>query len=131
MSPMEKKTLEYYQALPYSHRAEGVHEDGASPYWIAWIDELPGCKTDGSTYAEAMANLDAAFDDYIEAMLEFDSHIPTPKEIHGTPRVSEVAADEIVQILVIEGDSTAEASLQQWVQDAEGTTTRMVAATHR
>ena len=71
---MKKRTLEYYKALPYSRRSEGFYSE-SPPYWTAWIEELPGCKTDGETQAEALFNLDAAFDDYIEAMLEFGSDI--------------------------------------------------------
>ncbi len=78
-----KRTLKNYRALPYSRRAEGIHEDDGSFYWVAWIHELLGCKTDGATYAEAMLNLDTAFDDYIEAMLEFGSDIPVPKRAKG------------------------------------------------
>ena len=78
---MNGLTLEYYyRSLPYSRQAEGIHEDGP-PYWVAWVEELPGCKTDGATFAEAMANLDAAFDDYIEAKLEFGSGIPVPSTV--------------------------------------------------
>ena len=78
-----KRTLKDYQALPYSRRAERIHEDDGSSYWVAWIHELPGCKTDGATQAKAMLNLDAAFDDYIEAMIEFEADIPVPK---GRPK---------------------------------------------
>ena len=75
------RDLNYYRALPYTRRAEKRQED-SEHYWIAWIDELPGCKTDGSTCVEAMANLDVAFDDYIEAKLEFESEIPLPVKLH-------------------------------------------------
>jgi len=74
-----KQTLKDYRALPYSRRSERMHEDDGSSYWVAWIHELPGCKTDGTTQAEAMLNLDTAFDDYIEAMIEFAAEIPVPK----------------------------------------------------
>ena len=74
-----KRILKNYQALPYSRRAERIHEDDGSSYWVAWIHELPGCKTDGATQAKAMLNLGAAFDDYIEAMIEFETDILVPK----------------------------------------------------
>ena len=74
------RDLNYYRALPYTRRAEKRQED-SEHYWIAWIDELPGCKTDGSTCVEAMANLDVAFDDYIEAKMEFKSEIPLPEKL--------------------------------------------------
>lgn len=86
------RKLEDYRALPYTRRAEGVQEEADRPYWVAWIEELPGCKTDGETYAEAMANLDAAFDDYVEAKLEWGADIPLPARVpqpwpESAPRV--------------------------------------------
>ena len=78
------KTLAYYQGLPYSRRVEGVEEDGGI-VWLAWIEELPGCKTDGKTIQEAASNLNEAFDDYIEAMLAFESDIPEPRPLELPP----------------------------------------------
>ena len=88
-----KQSLNYYRSLPYSRRAEGIYENDGPPYWLVWIEELPGCKTDGSTYWEAMANLDIAFDDYIQAMLEFETDIPEPPK--GKCQVREITRDEI------------------------------------
>ncbi|HEV2749034.1 MAG TPA: type II toxin-antitoxin system HicB family antitoxin [Gemmatimonadales bacterium] len=70
--------LTYYRQLPYTRRAVPVRDDPGHPYWLASFDELPGCKADGASLAEAMANLDAAFDDYITAMLKWESPIPEP-----------------------------------------------------
>ena len=100
-----------------------------------------------------MLNLDAAFDDYIEAMLEFESDIPVPQETKDKPKVSEVMEGEL-QLRLEPGfdveasaeDSTDEsappmslriptrasappkslrilASLDEWVRDEEMTTT--------
>ena len=80
-----ERTLKDYQALPYSRRAERIHEDDGSSYWVAWIHELLGCKTDGATQSKAMLNLGAAFDDYIEAMIEFEADIPVPKRLSENP----------------------------------------------
>ena len=136
-----KRTLEFYRSLPYSRRAEGIHEDEGPPYWVVWIEELSGCKTDGATYADAMVNLDAVFDDYIEAMLEFESDIPVPQETRDKPSVSEVTEEELqlhMEAGVIEFKATAEMSIGEfsppkslrirasegeWVRDDEMTTT--------
>jgi len=82
-----KRDLQYYQGLPYSRQSECLHEEGCAPYWVAWIEELPGCKTDGPTLGEAMLNLDSAFDDYIGAMLEFCTSIPIPARRVVLPEV--------------------------------------------
>jgi predicted RNase H-like HicB family nuclease len=91
-----QRTLEDYRALHYSRRAEAVYEGSGPPYWVAWIEELPGCKTDGATFPEAILNLDSAFDDYIEAMLGFGSHIPEPVRKNKVAGM-EVTVDEIVE----------------------------------
>ena len=91
------KNLAYYQGLPYSRHAEAIHGEEGGPYWIAWVEELPGCKTDGENRIEAMANLDVAFDDYIEAMLKFGSEIQEPHrpEIRPEELVLEVSVESL------------------------------------
>lgn len=126
-----KRKLDYYRALPYSRRAEGIHDDDGAPYWIAWIDELPGCKTDGQTYWEAMLNLDAAFDDYIEAMLDFGSLIPVPNENKRRFAVRDITRDQIpldyfYEVLHSSDDEDATrlkstVYFQNWVVDGHGT----------
>lgn len=126
-----KRKLDYYRALPYSRRAEGIHDDDGAPYWIAWIEELPGCKTDGATYWEAMLNLDSAFDDFIRAMLEFGSRIPLPNEHSRRYVVSEITRDQIpldyfYEVLHSSDDEAAIRPkstfyIQKWVVDRHGT----------
>lgn len=126
-----KRKLDYYKALPYSRRAEGIRDDDGSPYWIAWIEELPGCKTDGTTYWEAMLNLDSAFDDYIMAMLEFGSRIPVPNEHSRRYVVNDITRDQIpleyfIEVLEVSGDEAAtrpksRVYFQNWVVDGHGT----------
>ena len=76
------KDLHYYRALPYTRRGEPAVEPGGR-YWLAWIEELPGCKTDGASEVEAMQHLDELFDEYITAKLAWGSDIPEPR---GTGR---------------------------------------------
>ena len=121
-----KRKLGYYKALPYSRRAEGIYDDGP-PYWVVWIDELPGCKTDGATYWEAMLNLDAAFDDYINAMFEFGSQIPVPYKDSRRYVVRDFTRDQIpydyfFEVLDVSDEEAAAkpkptAYIQNWVVD--------------
>ncbi len=76
-----EKSLEYYMGLPYTRKTEKVEDEREGVFWLAWIEELPGCKTDGRTQLEAVNNLHLTFDDYIEAMIEFESPIPEPEQI--------------------------------------------------
>ena len=52
------------------------NEDGA---FIAEVPELPGCAADGSTYAEALANVDVIIQEWIETARELGRAIPEPK----------------------------------------------------
>jgi predicted RNase H-like HicB family nuclease len=75
------KDLHFYRALPYTRRCEPAVEPAGDRYWLAWIEELPGCKTDGASEAEAMQHLDDLFDEYITAKLDWGSDIPEPRRV--------------------------------------------------
>lgn len=72
------KTLDYYRRLPYRRRVRIQKEDSGDVYFIAFIEELPSVESDGDTPIEALQGLQAAFDDYIEAALEWGTEIPEP-----------------------------------------------------
>ena len=71
------KGLQYYQGLHYTRRCQLIVDDDAR-YFLAWIDEFPGCKVEGQTKAEAFKNLGELFEDYINAKLEWKDDIPEP-----------------------------------------------------
>jgi len=47
--------------------------------FIAEVPELPGCAADGSTYQEALANVEVVIQEWIETAKELDRTIPQPK----------------------------------------------------
>jgi len=47
--------------------------------FIAEVPELPGCAADGSTYTEALANVDVIIQEWIETARELGRGIPEPK----------------------------------------------------
>jgi len=47
--------------------------------FIAEAPELPGCAADGSTHAEALANVDVIIREWIETARELGRSIPEPK----------------------------------------------------
>lgn len=51
------------------------------PWWIAWIQELPGVNTQGATLAEAMENL-------IEAVELIQEELPEERESHEAAGVA-------------------------------------------
>ena len=51
-------------------------EDNA---FVAEAPELPGCAADGSTYQEALANLEIVIQEWIETAKQLGRPIPQPK----------------------------------------------------
>jgi predicted RNase H-like HicB family nuclease len=47
--------------------------------FIAEVPELPGCAADGTTYEEALGNLETIIDEWIETAREIGRPIPTAK----------------------------------------------------
>lgn len=47
--------------------------------FIAEVPELPGCAADGSTYHEAVANVQVIIKEWIETATELGRAIPEPK----------------------------------------------------
>lgn len=47
--------------------------------FIAEVPELPGCAVDGATYQEALANMEAIIQEWIETANELGRPIPEPK----------------------------------------------------
>ena len=47
--------------------------------FIAEVPELPGCAADGSTYVEALANLETVVQEWLETAKELGRPIPEPK----------------------------------------------------
>ena len=100
------RDLAYYRLLPYNRLSEPAQNESGSRYWVVWIEEIPECKADGKTITDAMSNLDLAFDDYIEAMLEFSSEIAVPKcvnvkesaSVEGNPEYNWIEAKPDYQV---------------------------------
>ena len=47
--------------------------------YIAEVPELPGCASDGSTYQEALSNVEVIIQEWIETAKELGREIPEPK----------------------------------------------------
>ena len=60
-----------YEVIIYWSR-----EDAA---FIAEVPELPGCAADGSTYREALANVETIIREWLETAKEEGRPIPEPK----------------------------------------------------
>lgn len=73
-----EKTLVYYKRLPYTLRLEPQTDLDGTHYWTAEYVELRGCKTEGGDEAEAIANLQQLFDEYISTKIENQFEIIEP-----------------------------------------------------
>lgn len=76
---MGEKSLEYYKRLPYTRRVRVETEPGGSQYFVAYVEELDGVEADGDTPAEAHYRLQDAFEETIDALLEWGEEIPEPE----------------------------------------------------
>jgi len=47
--------------------------------FIAEVPELPGCAADGSTYQQALANVEVVIQEWLETARELGRPIPEPK----------------------------------------------------
>ena len=47
--------------------------------FIAEVPELSGCLADGTTYKEALSNVEVIIDEWLETAKELDRAIPTPR----------------------------------------------------
>jgi antitoxin HicB len=69
---------EEYLKLPYEIRlVRDEGEDGRAG-WVAEVEELPGCISQGATAEEAVANLRDAMLGWISVALEDELEIPLP-----------------------------------------------------
>ena len=68
-----------YLKLPYAITM--VYDtSGGPPAWVAWIEELPGCISQGDTVEEAIAMIREAMELWIGGRIEDGWEIPLPKE---------------------------------------------------
>jgi antitoxin HicB len=72
-------TVEEYVELPYTMALVHDRDDEGNAAWVAQVEELPGCVSQGPTPDEAVANLREAMQAWIGAALEAGREIPRPR----------------------------------------------------
>jgi antitoxin HicB len=73
------RTLEEYLDLPYAIEVvHDVDEEGKSG-WVAEVEELPGCISQGRTPQEAVERVREAMRDWIAVALEDGVAVPEPR----------------------------------------------------
>ncbi|MCP4426023.1 MAG: type II toxin-antitoxin system HicB family antitoxin [Chloroflexi bacterium] len=76
---MSKKTLAYYQNLPYTIEFKQDTSDPERPVWFAQVKELPGCMTEADTLHEASEMIQDALAVWIQGSLDAGLPIPEPQ----------------------------------------------------
>ena len=62
-------------------------DDGDGPYWLAMVEELAGCMSDGETEAEAIENVRDAMKEWVAAASAEGRPVPHPRLDSGELRV--------------------------------------------
>jgi antitoxin HicB len=78
------KTTADYLDLPY-HLVMVRDEtpDGGLSGWVVWVEELPGCVSQGETPEDAIRMIREAMEAWIEAACDAGDTIPSPREEAG------------------------------------------------
>lgn len=81
------KALAHYLELPYQLDVKS-ERDGERTRWMATVEELPGCTSQGDTADEALAGLRAAMEAWLTAAIAENRDIPQPGQNGGKSRAS-------------------------------------------
>lgn len=81
------RTLDEYLALPYRIALTQDSDDESRTGWVAEVEELPGCISQGDTPEEAVASVLDAMAGWISVMLEDGKPIPEPRDPSFSGRV--------------------------------------------
>jgi predicted RNase H-like HicB family nuclease len=71
-------------ARDYSYKVLEEELSDGTPIYMAQNPELPGCRAQGATPEEALANLNDARIDYIYSLLEDNLDVPVPTSMATT-----------------------------------------------
>lgn len=63
----------------------------ASANWAAYVPDLPGCMTTGSTLEETKQNIREAIEGHIETLRQFGDPVPEPASLAGEVEITTAA----------------------------------------
>ncbi|MGI8746041.1 MAG: type II toxin-antitoxin system HicB family antitoxin [Bryobacteraceae bacterium] len=63
----------------------------AETNWAAYVPDLPGCITTGSTLSETEQNIREAIEGHIRTLREFGEHVPEPSSLAKQIEVTSAA----------------------------------------
>ena len=114
------KTLQDYLDLPYRFEiTHDVDEDGNAG-WVAEVEELPGCLSQGRTPEEAVEHVRSAMRDWIGVALEDGVQIPEPRAAAEFSGHFVVRVPTSLHADLVRGAGQERVSLNQFVVSALG-----------
>jgi predicted RNase H-like HicB family nuclease len=63
-----------------------IYWSEADEAFIAEVPELPGCAADGSTYEEALSNVQRVIAEWLETAMELGRPVPDKNLAYSSPR---------------------------------------------
>ncbi len=81
-----------HDASRYSLIIEWSDED---QLYIATAPELPGCRTHGTTRAEALAKGEEIIEEWLDIVMERRGQVPAPRIFDGWPSIGSGAARRV------------------------------------
>jgi len=73
-----------YLQLPYHVvMVRDEAPDGSAAGWVAWVEELPGCVSQGETAEEAVSMIREAMELWLEAAIDAGDPVPLPRPAEG------------------------------------------------
>ena len=101
------KEIKNYLKLPYTFNVGKDTEHDGKEYYYVYVNELPGCASDGETAEKALKNIKDAMYDWIETALINGDKVPTPDSFSGkfTVRISPSLHKDLVSKVNKEGIS--------------------------
>ncbi|MDQ0188837.1 toxin-antitoxin system HicB family antitoxin [Alicyclobacillus cycloheptanicus] len=109
---MADKNLDYYLSLPYTIT---LMPDTVSGGYVATINELPGCITQGENVEEAIRMIEDAKRGWIEVALEDGQDIPEPARAEDFSGKFNVRVPKSLHRTLVEKAKEEGVSLNQYI----------------
>jgi len=112
------KSLDAYLDQPYTYVVVHDADEEGNSGWVAEVEELPGCISQGATPEEAIERLRDAMEDWISVALEDGAEIPEPRAAADYSGRFVVRVPASLHADLVRGAGNEGVSLNQFVTNA-------------
>lgn len=109
--------VEDFLDLPYRIVLVRDEDEDGNVGWVAEVEELPGCLSQGGTPDEAMRNIRGAMEGWIATVLERGETVPPPRAMAHSGRFLVRLPESLHGLLAVEAKREG-VSLNQFVTGA-------------